>query len=413
MNYYNDNDPKAAAWLKELIKAGLIPPGDVDERSIKDVTGNDLKGYTQVHMFAGIGGWAEALRIAGVNPNEPLWTGSCPCQPFSCAGQGKGEKDERHLWPEFFRLIRERKPPLVFGEQVESAEVVGTQLEASFIVAVQRGDYARANKLAKRLVTSKSFHYHKRWLDGVRSDLETEGYSFGFAILGAHSAGAPHIRQRLYWVADSSSGGGYIRRGTSQKRLGNCRGEEKTERGGVQSKTSGLCLVGRLDDPKSIRRGILYSENIGETDGEINSFANSSDCQLFGMDNPISDRRRTSGNDNGKHDREQLDADVNIGGVVYSDGERWPSRIPASGAEWTDGSGSTSQTNFWTDSIWLPCRDGKARRISPKREIFPLAHGLPGRVGILRGAGNAICPQTAAAFIESFFEIRKQNELID
>jgi len=54
--YYNENDPKIAAWLRELITAGLIAPGDVDERSICDVQGSDLQGYTQCHFFAGIGG---------------------------------------------------------------------------------------------------------------------------------------------------------------------------------------------------------------------------------------------------------------------------------------------------------------------------------------------------------------------
>ena len=107
MNYYNDNDPKMAAWLRELIKQNLIPPGDVDERSIEDVTKSDLQGYTQCHFFAGIGGWSEALRLAGWPADRHVWTGSCPCQPFSGAGKRQGEKDKRHLWPEFYRLIAE------------------------------------------------------------------------------------------------------------------------------------------------------------------------------------------------------------------------------------------------------------------------------------------------------------------
>jgi DNA (cytosine-5)-methyltransferase 1 len=168
MNYYNDNDPGAVAWLRELIKHNLIPAGDVDERSITDVTGADLKGYTQCHFFAGIGGWSEALRLAGWSTDCPVWTGSCPCQPFSSAGKRQGEKDKRHLWPEFYRLIRECKPVTVFGEQVERAIGLG-------------------------------------WLDGVFTDLEAQNYTCGAAVLGAHSTGAPHIRQRLYWVGDANS----------------------------------------------------------------------------------------------------------------------------------------------------------------------------------------------------------------
>ena len=60
--YYNENDPKAAAWLRELIRGGHIADGVVDERSIEDVLPSDLAGYTQHHFFAGIGGWSYALR---------------------------------------------------------------------------------------------------------------------------------------------------------------------------------------------------------------------------------------------------------------------------------------------------------------------------------------------------------------
>src|SRR5688572_19163051 len=116
--YYNENDPFAAAWLRELIARGLIAPGDVDERSILDVRASDIRSYVQCHFFAGIGGWSYALRLAGWDDTRPVWTGSCPCQPFSAAGKQQGEADERHLWPVFGALIRQRRPAVVFGEQV-------------------------------------------------------------------------------------------------------------------------------------------------------------------------------------------------------------------------------------------------------------------------------------------------------
>lgn len=120
MNYYNEHDPRAAAWLRVLIEEGAIAPGEVDERDIQDVRATDLAGYRQCHFFAGIGGWSLALRLAGVSDDEPLWTGSCPCQPFSGAGNGMAETDERHLWPDFRNLIGQCRPPIVFGEQVAS-----------------------------------------------------------------------------------------------------------------------------------------------------------------------------------------------------------------------------------------------------------------------------------------------------
>jgi DNA (cytosine-5)-methyltransferase 1 len=167
MNYYNEIDPKAAAWLRELIKQGLIPDGIVDERSITEIKPNELKQYTQCHFFAGIGGWSLALQLANWPATRPVWTGSCPCQPFSSAGKQLGDKDERHLWPIFFDLIRECRPECVFGEQVANA--IG-----------------------------------KGWLDGISADLEGAGYACGATVLGAHSVRAPHIRQRLFWVADAT-----------------------------------------------------------------------------------------------------------------------------------------------------------------------------------------------------------------
>ena len=60
--YYNEHDTFAAAWLRELIADGQIPQGDVDERDIQTLTADDVRGYRQCHFFAGIGGWAYALR---------------------------------------------------------------------------------------------------------------------------------------------------------------------------------------------------------------------------------------------------------------------------------------------------------------------------------------------------------------
>lgn len=162
--YYNEIDPFAVAWLRNLIAAGHLPAGDVDDRSILDVRGDDLRGYGACHFFAGIGGWPYALRLAGIPDDRPIWSGSCPCQPFSVAGSGKGTADERHLWPAFHRLISERHPATIFGEQVGGA--------------------------AGRL-----------WLAGVRADLEASGYAVGAANLTAAGVGAPHIRPRIYWMA--------------------------------------------------------------------------------------------------------------------------------------------------------------------------------------------------------------------
>ncbi|MEM7978262.1 DNA cytosine methyltransferase [Morganella morganii] len=178
--YYNENDPFAAQWLRNLIAAGHIAPGVVDERSIEDVTPDDLRGFTQCHFFAGVGVWSLALRRAGWPDDKPVWTGSCPCQPFSAAGKGNGFADERHLWPAFFHLISECKPGIIFGEQVASKDGLG-------------------------------------WIDLVQTDLEATNYAVGAVDLCAAGFGAPHIRQRLFWVADSDNAGLEGRKGVPER----------------------------------------------------------------------------------------------------------------------------------------------------------------------------------------------------
>jgi DNA (cytosine-5)-methyltransferase 1 len=163
--YYNEIVPYCAAWLRNLIAAGHIAPGEVDERSIIDVRPADLDRFDQCHFFAGIGGWSYAARLAGWPDDRPLWTGSCPCQPFSVAGKGEAQADTRHLWSELFRLVAACRPAVVMGEQVAAA--VG-----------------------------------KDWLDGVCADLEGVDYAIGAAVVPACAVDAPHRRDRLWFVAD-------------------------------------------------------------------------------------------------------------------------------------------------------------------------------------------------------------------
>ena len=165
--YYNEIDPFAVEWLKKLIEKGHIAPGDVDNRSIANVQADDLKKYDQCHFFAGIGVWSYALKQAGIADNTSVWTGSCPCQPFSSAGNGKGTADERHLWPQLYRLVKECRPPRIVGEQVAG-----------------KGGASR--------------------FDLVQADLAQENYASGMVVFPACSIGAPHQRQRLYWVAENT-----------------------------------------------------------------------------------------------------------------------------------------------------------------------------------------------------------------
>jgi DNA (cytosine-5)-methyltransferase 1 len=265
MNYYNEWDSFAADWLKELIKDGLIPYGEVDSRSIADVEPSDLKGFTQCHFFAGIGGWSRALQLAGWSADRPVWTGSPPCQSFSAAGNQSGKEDLRHLWPVFFNLIRERRPSEIFGEQVANAIRFG-------------------------------------WLDDLYSDLEASNYASAAFVLPSCAIKSPHKRSRLFFVAYSCD-----------KRL---QGHRRFEQESVQKD----------------------KEN-----------------------RPI--RSASS-----KRQREER---------------------------------HSAEDSFWGTHT-AKFSDGKTRAIPTQPALFPLANGLPNRMGILRGAGNAIVPQAAAEIIKAY-----------
>lgn len=300
--YYNEIDPFAAQWLRNLIDAGHIAPGDVDERSIVDVQPDDLRGYTQCHFFAGIGGWSYALRLAGWPDDRPVWTGSCPCQPFSLAGKQKGFADERHLWPVWRHLIRECSPSIVFGEQVASAT---------------------------------------DWLRLVRSNLEAMDFAVGAIPFEAASAGADHLRNRFGFVANANNQG-------SQGR------ELLPERAGERATWSdGLADAARHDEQWNRQPGKGRKPQI-----EVGGLRTAGD-----VGHPHSD---------GAFSRNATSATAR---------HRYPSN-PTSCSDGLD---------------WVIGADGKARRV--KSGIRLLAHGVPNRVGLLRGFGNAIDPRAFAQFI--------------
>jgi DNA (cytosine-5)-methyltransferase 1 len=315
--YYNENDKYAAQWLRNLIQASLIAPGEVDERSITDVSPDDLKEFVQCHFFAGIAGWSYALRLAGWDDDRPVWAGSCPCQPFSAAGKGAAADDAMHLWPTWFSLVAKCRPPIIFGEQVEAAIGWG-------------------------------------WLDLVLADLEKEGYACAAAVLPACGIGAPHVRNRLWFVADS------------ERELG-------------RIGTKGLAGTNGFDQGEGHQREWIRD-----------------DLAHGGKPERMADSMPT-GWPKGRPGARQATRSGGASELAFAESEQFDGGRNARG-----GRRESANSGHWSAAEWLQCTDGKARPAQPG--IFPLAHGVSARMGKLRAAGNAIVPQVAAEFIAAFME---------
>ena len=332
MTLYNEIDPYAAKWIGNLVDAGHVAPGDVVTRSIVELQPEDVRDHVQVHCFAGIGVWSHALRSAGWPDGRPVWTGSCPCQPFSSAGRARGFDDSRHLWPDWFRLIGECRPPVILGEQVASPDGL-------------------------------------RWLDLVSADLEGAGYAFGASDLCAAGVGAPHIRQRLYFVAVAD--------------------RQRREGLGVQLRERGP------------RQAVPEARGGGEAD-ELAHTGSEGRQQVGALPGRRGGRGRAAG--------------VEQRSLYGSDGRALGDALPAGpqerqgpaigrGAVRDEGEAApeTGTSGFWSPAEWLPCQDGRVRPVEPG--TFPLAHGVANRVGKLRAYGNALCAPLAARFVEAVMQV--------
>ncbi|GJE01461.1 hypothetical protein GMJLKIPL_3392 [Methylobacterium isbiliense] len=386
--YYNEVDPYAAAWIRNLIAAGHVCPGDVDERDIRDVRPGDLAGYTRCHFFAGIAVWDYALGLAGWPAERPVWIGSCPCQPFSKAGRGEGFADERHLWPAWHHLIRERRPATILGEQVAGVDGLA-------------------------------------WLDLVSADMEGEGYALAAADMPAAGVGAPHIRQRLWFVADAVRGRAPAGSEASARDQNAC-----GARGRMCAEPRDGRLFGSMADAPSERwdrselSGAAETAPAGVPEAEGRRAAGLREPAgrgaTVGLGDPRQSRGRrharailgAQGEGAGKRSRvgREPDEPVDAGATRFvghpgGQGLSARERNKLRGARRRE-EGRTAQQpsgDAWADVEWLPCRDGKARPTQPG--LFPLAHGAPARVGRLRAYGNAIVAPLAAEFIRAVLDL--------
>ena len=380
--YYNEIDPEAAEWLRWLIERDMIPNGWVDETSICDVQPGDLDGYTQLHFFAGIGGWPLAARMAGWPDDRPIVTGSCPCQPFSVAGKGAGTADERHLWPDFFRIIRARRPPVVMGEQVAGKAGYG-------------------------------------WFDGVAADLASENYASRYVDIPSCAVDAPHIRSRGYWIAvadaDSEPRQQIARSAFGDEAAYGRAGRQQFQPNGdnrLPSNDEGR----ERDVADAMRAGRDASPLAGICRGEeISGSRHGCAERLHGVHSQLvsaEGKRRGEGRAEpefrgGRATVAGADASIDLADADRERCEEQRGALAIREEQFCVERPASRNGSFWSDGEWIACHDGKARRAKPG--VSMLVDGLPGRVAAWRGFGNAINPVLAAEVIKAFLETEEIN----
>jgi len=357
--YYNEFDKKKCAALKTLIEDGHISKGDIDDRPIKEVMPDDVRNYERCHFFAGIGLWDYALDLARWEKGRRVWTGSCPCQPFSIAGRQKGKKDDRHLWPEWFRLIEECQPSVIFGEQVKDAITKG-------------------------------------WLDDVYQGLEENNYAVGSIVMPASAIGAPHRRERLWFVgyrdevrelqqersvqdqrervSDASSVGDSGRITERHKKTGISRERKHSNAQAFGTKT---------------RNGFTDTSLVGNT--KHNGY--------FASEVPESKKQAIQHDTQRKDSTGKFEGASESGNVAYPDSSR-PQRYRGFEQEQIQERWEREERHTWSSGVWINCPDEKQRLVEPRIPL--LVNGYPERVGVIHSAGDAIVPQLAAEFIKAF-----------
>jgi DNA (cytosine-5)-methyltransferase 1 len=290
-------------------------------------------------------------------------TGGFPCQPFSIAGKQKGTGDDRHLWPEMFRIIKTFKPKFVIGENVKG------------LINIQDGVV----------------------FETVCTDLESEGYEVQAFNIPAAGVGAPHRRERIWILATlgnselNGSSTTKITRSIIETSNNNKKGENATRefegtsksrysqdvantesertrsnnegiRQGISGTNRGQETIETKEYVENSRRAlqqgtVFQRENENEIrKGNADQSQRSSSSPEYDVANPSSEQSHS--NDNGQEQREiSQQEQIELGGG--SGGTLWPSN-------------------------W---------EFEPN--VGRVANGVPGRVHRLKGLGNSIVPKIA------------------
>ena len=316
----------------------------------------------------------DKLKADGIDSIDII-TGGYPCQPFSIAGLKKGVEDPRHLWPEYFRIIKELRPTWVIGENVSGHIKLG--------------------------------------LDAVQEDLESQGYSLRTFSVSASSIGANHQRERIWTVA-------YSQRNYDSQQIKRVNGEEislQKEHRENDSTTRNSSGASAIRETRNEHADVVHSnsfrspqhtEATEETSrrGTETSFVSTSD---------VENARRRSW-------REQFTRDTESTGPGTSEKTEWSTNTdtspgPSERTE-TMANASSIESNVGEDIQHTSTGNGQGQtgRENSSEEsaqnwwnlepdVGRVADGVPDRTHRLRALGNAVVPQTPYYLAKSILEV--------
>ena len=283
----------------------------------------------------------ERLKADGIDSIDII-TGGYPCQPFSVAGLKKGEEDPRHLWPEYFRLIKECRPTWVIGENVPGHIKLG--------------------------------------LDTVIKDLESEDYSVRPFSISAASVGANHQRERIWIVAYSERNYNFNeeqRVNGEEKKISREHREDNSTTGqSSRTSTARTQSDSHVVNSDSIR-SLQHTETTKETSrrGTETSSMSTSDVAN------TNEWKNNTRNESKPREEEQFKFSPNSSserGVVANTNGEGSQRY---GSEYELRKSQEERKTSW--SRWWDIEPNVGR----------VAHGIPKRVDRLKGIGNSLIPQ--------------------
>ena len=337
----------------------------------------ELEGYrwsieAQQARLGGRGATEWLAKCLGCVEPVDLICGGFPCQPFSVAGKQRGKEDDRYLWPEMLRVIKELKPRWVVLENVAGLTSMGEQF----------GDVKVGNKTVVRTTESDSYnavltHQERMLLNSICKDLEEAGYEVADPfVIPACATGAPHRRDRVWIVAYSEDKGA-----VGRQRLKRNDPEEGSQ---WRDNRGGSCAdIGREtfahNDLDRRSRPRVHEGRRGKGQGEA-------DACRSGEDAPDSKGIRLQGF--GPEGEQVAEA---YGGQGVSHGSS--SNQGVGSVESGMGRGSYD-VSPWMDGSW-------------EEGIPRVAKGVKDRTARLKALGNAVVPQIPEIIGRAIMEIEK------